>query len=119
VLVASFAMRAVAMVLLAAALIWALSRTRRAIAELRHLVSEGSGSFQAALARGTGDRSLRVAFAAGDDGGWIDGDGHPFEVPDRRALRVIAREGRPIAAVVRDPQGLDGAPRARVGAAAR
>jgi signal transduction histidine kinase len=109
VLVASFAVRAMAMVLLAAALVWALSRTRRAIAALRRLVSEGSGSFQAALARGTGDRSLRVAFAAGDSGGWIDGDGHPLEVPDRRRLHVIAREGRPIAAVVHDPEGFDGA----------
>src|SRR5436190_3513608 len=107
VLVASFAVRAVAMALLAAAMIWALSRTRRAVAALRRLVSEGSGSFQAALARGTGDRSLRVAFAAGDSRGWIDGDGHPFEVPDRRALHVIAREGRPIAAVVHDPDGFD------------
>ena len=109
VLVTSFAVRAVAMVLLAAALIWALSRRRRAVAALRRLVSEGAGSFQAALARGTGDRSLRVAFAACDGGGWIDGDGHPFEVPDRRALHVIAREGRPIAAVVHDPEGFDGA----------
>jgi signal transduction histidine kinase len=109
VLVASFAARAVAMVLLAAALVWALSRSRRAIVALRRLVSEGSGSFQAALARGTGDRSLRVAFAARDSGGWIDGDGRRFEVPGGRALRVIAREGRPIAAVVHDPEGLDGA----------
>ena len=109
VLAASFAVRAVAMVLLAAALVWTLSRTPRAIAALRRVVRQGSGSFQAALARGTGDRSLRVAFAASDSGGWIDAEGHPFAVPDRRALHVIAREGRPIAAVVHDPQGLDGA----------
>jgi signal transduction histidine kinase len=106
-LVTSFAVRAAAMVALAAALAWALSRARRAAGALRRLVRAQSGSLEATLARGTGDPSLRIAFASADGGPWMDADGLPFAVPRDRALSVIAREGRPIAAVVHDPGGLD------------
>jgi signal transduction histidine kinase len=95
----------VALIALATALAWSLSRARRAATALRRLVRAGSGSLEAALARGTGDGSLRLAFA--NDGAWIDADGRPFPVPDDRALSVIAREGRPIAAIAHDPAGLD------------
>jgi signal transduction histidine kinase len=107
VLVAGFAIRAVALIALAGVLAWSLSRARRAATALRRLVRAGSGSLEATLARGTGDRSLRLAFANG--GAWIDPEGEPFAVPDDRALSVIAREGRPIAAIAHDPTGLDAA----------
>jgi signal transduction histidine kinase len=107
VLVAGFAIRAVALMALAGVLAWSLSRARRAATALRRLVRVGSGSLEATLARGTGDRSLRLAFA--NEGAWIDPEGQPFAVPDDRALSVIAREGRPIAAIAHDPTGLDAA----------
>jgi signal transduction histidine kinase len=107
VLVAGFAVRAVALIALAAVLAWSLSRARRAATALRRLARAGSGSLEATLARGTGDDSLRLAFA--NDGAWIDADGRRLAVPGDRALSVIAREGRPIAAIVHDPTGLDAA----------
>jgi signal transduction histidine kinase len=104
-LVASFVVGAAALISLAAALAWSLSRARRAGTALRGLARGASGSLEEALARGTGDGALRLAFA--NDGAWIDADGRPFLVPDDRALSVIAREGRPIAAIAHDPAGLE------------
>jgi signal transduction histidine kinase len=107
VLVGSFAARAAGLLALAAALAWSLSRARRATIALRRLARSASGSLEATLVRGTGDGSLRLAFA--NDGAWIDGDGRPFAVPGDRPLSVIARAGRPIAAIVGDRAGLDAA----------
>jgi signal transduction histidine kinase len=107
VLAVAFAISAVALIALAGVLVWSLSRAARAATALRRLAGAASGSLEATLARGTGDGSLRLAFAG--DGAWIDADGRPLAVPGDRALSVIAREGRPIAAIVHDPAGLDAA----------
>jgi signal transduction histidine kinase len=122
VLVATFAVRAVAMVALAAGLLWAISRARRGARVLRRQ-AQAAEPLQAALARATQDASLRVAFPLTDDGSWIDGDGEPVTLPvaeSNRAISLITREDRPIAAVVHDPASLDAATlQHEVGAAAQ
>ncbi|MDX6719234.1 MAG: hypothetical protein QOJ63_1488 [Solirubrobacteraceae bacterium] len=121
-LVASFVARAVAMAALAAGLLWAVSRARRGALALRRL-GRASGSLEDALASATGDAMLRVAFPLTSGDGWIDGDGAPVAMPARggdRAVSLITREDRPIAAVLHDAAGLDArALQEEVGAAAR
>ncbi|HEX5923680.1 MAG TPA: histidine kinase [Baekduia sp.] len=110
VLVVSFALRAMAMAAVGAGLLWAISRARRGARALRRLTADGS--LQTALARATQDASLRVAFPLTGDGGWIDGEGEPVMLPARegtRAVSLITREDRPIAAVLHDLASLDAA----------
>ncbi|NMO93567.1 ATP-binding protein [Actinomycetospora sp. TBRC 11914] len=60
------------------------------------------GEVGPALARTLGDPSLTLAFR-GDDGSWVDGDGHPAVVPPGLALVPIELAGRPVGAIVHDP----------------
>jgi signal transduction histidine kinase len=122
VLVVTFAVRALAIVALAAGLLWAISRARRGVRVLRRL-SQAAEPLQSALARATQDTSLRVAFPLTGDGGWIDGDGEPVVLPAGRsnsAVSLITRQGHSIAAVIHHPASLDAATlHHEVGAAAR
>jgi signal transduction histidine kinase len=127
VLVATFAVRAVALVALAAGLSWAVSRARRGAGAVRRLAAVSSepaaATLEAALARATGDASLRVAFPLTGDEGWISGDGASIAVPGGHtdgAVTLITREGRPLAAVFHHPASLDASTLEReIGAAAQ
>jgi signal transduction histidine kinase len=60
---------------------------------------------QAPLARALRDPSLRLAYWLPEQGTWADQDGHPLPPPqadDRRALRIISRDGEPMAALLFD-----------------
>jgi len=122
VLVASFAGRAVAIVALAAGLLWAVSRARRG-AHALHRLGRASSSLEDTLARATGDATLRVAFPLTSGDGWIDGDGAAVAMPARgsaRAVSLVTREDQPIAAVLHDAAGLDARMlQEEIGAAAR
>jgi signal transduction histidine kinase len=128
VLAASFAVRAVALCVLAAGLAWALSGAARRARAVRRLAREHIGdpsteSFERALIRATGDASLRVIYPRQEGDRWIDSERRPVDPPERRpdrALTAILREGVPVAAVAHDPATLDGPALEReIGAAAR
>jgi signal transduction histidine kinase len=60
----------------------------------------------AALARALRDPSLILAYWLPEFGSYADHDGRPVEVPDRegrRAVRLIERDGRRVAALLHDP----------------
>jgi signal transduction histidine kinase len=128
VLTAAFAVRAAALVMLAAGLSWALGRAARSARAVRRLAREpGTAaperSLEAALVDATGDSSLRVAFPLLDGERWIDGQGMPVDVTrpgSNTAVTTVLREGQPVAAVMHDPAILDGAALAReIGTAAQ
>jgi signal transduction histidine kinase len=128
VLVASFAVRASALIALAAGLAWALTGVSRRTRAVRRLAAEQIGdpsveSFEHALIRATGDSSLRVIYPRPDGERWIDGDGRPVDAPERRpdrAVTAIVREGVPVAVVMHDEARLDGwALQREIGTAAR
>ena len=105
VLTAAFAVRAAALVTLAAGLSWALGRAARGALAMRRLAREpgtaaSEGSLEAALVDATGDSSLLVAFPLLDGERWIDGQGIPVDMPRRRsntAVTTVLREGQPFA----------------------
>jgi signal transduction histidine kinase len=128
VLAAGFAVRAVALCVLAAGLAWALTGAARRAHAVRRLAREHIGdrsaeSLELALIRATGDSSLRVLYPRPEGDRWIDSDGRPVEPPQRRpdrALTAILRDGLPVAAVAHDPATLDGPALERgIGTAAR
>ena len=64
------------------------------------------GDLQAALARALRDPSLALAYWLPDSGRYVDAEGGPVELPiesEARAVLVVEREGRTIAALVHDP----------------
>jgi signal transduction histidine kinase len=60
------------------------------------------GEVGPALARTLGDPSLTLAFR-GDDGTWVDGEGHPVVVPEGREVVPVELAGRAVGAIVHDP----------------
>ena len=67
-----------------------------------------SGPLRDALARALGDPTLQVGYWL--DGGYIDAEGARVELPgpgSRRAVTLVERDGRPLAALVHDPAVLD------------
>ena len=81
---------------------------RSAVAEL--VVELGSaaapGDLRDALARALRDPSLALAYWLPDRDRYVDFDGRPFELPagtDGRAVSVVEREDRKVAALVHDP----------------
>ncbi len=64
------------------------------------------GDLRDALARALRDPSLALAYWLPDGDRYIDVEGRPFELPtesESRAVSVVEREGRKIAALVHDP----------------
>jgi signal transduction histidine kinase len=112
---------------LALALGWELVRTRRARQAVERLVVELAqapepGSLEAALARATGDPSLRIVYRLRDDDRQVDSRGRPVPTPaasSRRAVTPIVRDGRPIALLKHDRTVLDHSFQAQIGCAAR
>jgi signal transduction histidine kinase len=124
---ASFAGRAVGLGLMALGLVWSIGRAARGATMMRRLARQAAAgteddSLEVALARATGDVSLRLAFPLRDGGRWIDAQGSEIAPPQRRADRsvtTILRDGQTVAALLHDPAILDGeALRREIGTAA-
>jgi signal transduction histidine kinase len=87
-----------------------LLRLRLARAAVADLVVElggevAPGALRTALARALRDPTLTVAYWLEDRGRYVDAGGLPVTLPDgpERAVTVVEREGRRIAALVHDP----------------
>jgi signal transduction histidine kinase len=127
ILIATFAGRAVGLGLMALGLAWSMGRAARGANMLRRFARAAAGGsgddpLEAALARATGDISLRLAFPLRNGGQWIDAQGAEIEPPQRRAdlsVTTIHRDGQTVAALLHDPAILDGdALRREIGTAA-
>jgi signal transduction histidine kinase len=73
---------------------------------LVELREDPTQDLQAPLARALHDPSLAIAYWLPEYDGWADQDGHPWPLPDgdeTRAVRVVRREGVPVAALLFDP----------------
>ena len=85
---------------------------RSAVAELIVELGETAapGHPRDALARALRDPSLALAYWLPDGGRYVDVDGRPFELPaesEARAVSMVERDGRRIAALVHDPALLE------------
>jgi signal transduction histidine kinase len=81
---------------------------RSAVAELVVELGRATapGDLRDALARALRDPSLALAYWLADGGRYVDAEGRPFELPsesETRAVSVVERDGRLIAALVHDP----------------
>jgi signal transduction histidine kinase len=102
-----------AVIALPLALVAGMLRARLARVAVGDLVVElqhtPTARLRDALARALDDRSLELALAL-PEGGYVDGDGRPFHVPEhdpRRAVTEIEHDGELIAALVHDPSLLE------------
>jgi signal transduction histidine kinase len=82
---------------------------RSAVAELVVDLARATapGDLRDALARALRDPSLVVAYWLPDRGRYVDAEGRPFELPaesEARAVSMVERERRTIAALVHDPE---------------
>jgi signal transduction histidine kinase len=102
-----FALGCVAVLLLAAGLVWAAVRTRvqrRAVARIATSLGQAPppGSVQAALARAVGDPELQIAYWLPDARRYVDASGRPVAEPVAglgRAVTALVRDGHPVAVV--------------------
>jgi signal transduction histidine kinase len=97
---AIFIIGCVAVLLLAAGLVWAAVRTRvqrRAVARIATSLGQAPlpGSLRAALAKAVGDPDLQIAYWLPDSQRHVDANGRPVAQP-------IAGPGRPVTTLVRD-----------------
>ena len=102
----------VGLVIVAAGLLAGLLRGPWLRAPVADLVVElgdvTSGTLRDALARALGDPTLQVGYWL--DGGYVDAEGARIELPrpgSPRAVTLVERDGRPLAALVHDPAVLD------------
>jgi signal transduction histidine kinase len=104
---AIFVLGCVAVILLAAGLVWAAARTRvqrRAVAQIATSLGQAPppGSLEAALAKAVGDPDLQVAYWLPDSQRHVDANGRPVAQPvagPGRAVTTLVRDGRRIAVV--------------------
>jgi signal transduction histidine kinase len=104
---AIFVLGCVAVILLAAALVWAAARIRvqrRAVAQIVTSLGQAPppGSLQAALAKAVGDPDLQIAYWLPDSQRHVDANGRPVAQPvagPGRAVTTLVRDGRRIAVV--------------------
>jgi signal transduction histidine kinase len=102
-----FVVGCVAVILLAAGLVWATVRMRlqhRAVARITASLGQAPppGSLQAALAQAVGDPKLRIAYWLPDAEHYVDANGRPVAQPvaaPGRAVTTLVRDGRQIAVV--------------------
>jgi signal transduction histidine kinase len=102
-----FVVGCVAVLLLAAGLVWVTVRMRlqrRAVARITASLGQAPppGSLQAALAQAVGDPELRIAYWLPDAGHYVDAIGRPVAEPTAapgRAVTALVRDGRRIAVV--------------------
>jgi signal transduction histidine kinase len=104
---AIFVIGCVAVILLAAGLVWATVHTRvqrRAVAQITTSLGQAPppGSLQAALAKAVGDPALKIAYWLPDSEHYVDANGRPVAEPvagPGRAVTALVRDGRRIAVV--------------------
>jgi len=104
---AIFIVECIAVILLAAALVWATIRMRarrRAVARITASLGQAPppGSLQAALAQAVGDPRLEIAYWLAASQRYVDAQGKPVAEPANapgRMLTALVRYGRPIAVV--------------------
>ncbi len=104
-----------------------LARAHRARRAVEHLVVELTqapepGSLEAALARATGDPSLRIVYRLRDVDRCVDGQGRDVQAPvgsATRAVTPIVRNGRPVALLEHDRAALGETFQDEIGAAVR
>jgi signal transduction histidine kinase len=104
---AIFVTGCVAVLLLAAGLVWAAVRTRvqrRAVARIATSLGQAPppGTLQAALAQAVGDPDLRIAYWLPAAEHYVDANGRPVAQPvaaPGRAVTTLVRDGRQIAVV--------------------
>ena len=104
---AIFVIGCVAVLLLAAGLVWAAVRTwvqRRAVAQIATRLGEAPppGSVEAALAKAVGDSELKIAYWLSNAQHYVDATGLPVAEPvvaPGRAITALVRDGRRIAVV--------------------
>jgi signal transduction histidine kinase len=102
-----FVIGCVAVLLLAAGLVWAAVRTRvqrRAVARIATSLGQAPppGSLQAALAKAVGDPELKIAYWLPNSEHYVDAEGRPVAEPTAapgRAVTTLVRDGRRIAVV--------------------
>jgi signal transduction histidine kinase len=97
---AIFIIGCVAVILLAAGLVWTTVRTRvqrRAVARIATSLGQAPppGSVQAALAQAVGDPELQIAY-------WLPASDHYVDANGRRVPEAVATPGRAITTLVRD-----------------
>jgi signal transduction histidine kinase len=84
--------------------VWRVRLGRTAVAELVvGLPGSSPAQLRDRLARALGDPALRVGYYRPDQADYVDQDGLPLLVPPHRALAVVERDSRPVAALVHDP----------------
>jgi len=104
---AIFVIGCVAVLLLAAGLVWAAVRTRvqrRAVARIATSLGQAPppGFLQAALAKAVGDPALQIAYWLPDSEHYVDANGRPVAGPvagPGRAVTALVRDGHRIAVV--------------------
>lgn len=125
---AVFQTRAWSTAALAVGVGWVVVRARRAREAVSRLASDlgeapPPGSLGPALARATGDPSLDVVYPLPEDGRYVDPSGWEVDPPSAvagRAVTLIVRDGREVAAVLHDAGAVDAEQlRLEIGAAAR
>jgi len=102
-----FVIGCVAVILLAAGLVWATIRSRfqrRAVARIATSLGQAPppGSVQAALAQAIGDPELQIAYWLPDARRHVDASGRPVAEPvagPGRAVTALVRDGHPVAVV--------------------
>jgi signal transduction histidine kinase len=108
--------------------VWGLLSARLARSAVGDLVVElerplPPGELQASLARSLGDPALELRYARDGPGGWVTPQGRhralpsPGGGPRGRAVTVVERQGRPLAALIHDPALDQGLVRAAAAAA--
>jgi len=109
-LAALFMVRAGAMIALAVAVAWSVTRMRRIGTSVARLASDidaapGPGGLEAALALSLGDPGLSVAFRLPTTESFVDSSGLPIpgaSAPPGRIATPITRNGQSIALVIHD-----------------
>jgi signal transduction histidine kinase len=100
----------IALASLPVAFVFGLLRSRLAVASAGHLVVELGSSppperIRDALAETLHDPSLALAYQVPGREGWVDAEGRPLDLPDRRSSRsftVLERGGVAVAALIHD-----------------
>ena len=100
----------IALASLPLAFVFGLLRSRLAVASAGHLVVELGSSppperIRDALAETLHDPSLALAYQVPGREGWVDSEGRPLDLPDRRSGRaytILERGGEAVAALIHD-----------------
>jgi signal transduction histidine kinase len=100
----------IALASLPLAFVFGLLRSRLAVASAGHLVVELGSSppperIRDALAATLHDPSLALAYQVPGREGWVDSEGRPLDLPDRRSGRaytILERGGEAVAALIHD-----------------